>query len=204
MSAPVVCVGGTWAETSSDAQWWRPDSVWCANLRNAGLDVLDPKDSFEWATAISIDAGHDPMWRTAGLALLWYCKAKAPGVPVSLAAHSHGGQVAAYAIAAGLVVDRLVTVATPVRDDMQPTWAKAARAVGRWTHLWTKETGLPHEQMQFLGSLPLAPPAFAWTRTMPLASENVEIVPAVSHHGAIWHGLWLARNFYRYLAEAAP
>lgn len=202
MSVPVVCVAGTWGEKSTDAQWWKPDSVWAANLRNAGLDVLDPKEPFEWATAVSMDAGHDPMWRTAGLALLWYCRSKVPGQPVSVVAHSHGGQVAAFAIEAGLVVDKLVTVATPVRDDMATVYAGIPPGVKRWTHLWTDEVGLPSEQYQFLGTLPLTPPVFAWGRTMPLATENVEIVPAVSHHGAIWHGLWLHDDLYRFLREA--
>lgn len=199
MHAPVVCIAGTWGEVSTDAQWWKPGSVWIANLRAAGLDVLDDVQPFEWATAVSLDAGHDPMWRTAGLALLWYCHAKAPGTPVSLVAHSHGGQVAAYALTAGLIVDRLVTVATPVRDDMRETWKLALLNVARWTHLWTKETGLPHEQMQFLGSLPLSPPAFAWTRTMPLATENVEILPPVSHHGMVWPALWNQHDLWQHL-----
>src|SRR5438094_7944279 len=37
---------------------------------------------------------------------------------VSVVAHSHGGQVLAYAAAHGLVLDVAVTVATPVRSEL--------------------------------------------------------------------------------------
>jgi hypothetical protein len=57
-----------------------------------------------------------------------------------LLAHSHGGQVATGALAAGATVPLLVTVATPVRRDCGPIYA-AARAQleadgGTWRHLY--------------------------------------------------------------------
>jgi pimeloyl-ACP methyl ester carboxylesterase len=193
----VVLIPGTWGEKRGETDWWRLGSVWNANLRNAGLALLDPTEAFEWSTALAISDGTDPTWRTAGLALKWYCEAKGPGFKaLSLIAHSHGGQVVAHALASGLHVHRVITVATPVRQDMQDVWALARPHIeDAWTHLYTEEEGEP---MQYLGSLPLGH-AEDFTRSMPLATKNIEVVPAVSHHAMMWPGdPWNRMNLWQY------
>lgn len=206
-----MCIGGTWSE-KEEAAWWRPRSVWYANMKNAGLVPLDDTEPFEWSSALSIrDA--DPTWRTAGLALKWYCEAKAAGDPrvqpdalLMLVAHSHGGQVAAHALAEGLIVTRLVTVGTPVRSDMSGVWALAEPHItDDWTHVYTDEVVRPGDPSaqpyQWLGSVPIqwlgsVPMMSGFTREFPQATRNVMIEPPETHHGLmtgkVWndHALW--------------
>jgi pimeloyl-ACP methyl ester carboxylesterase len=93
----------------------------------------------------------------------------------NIIAHSHGGQVAAYACArTGIAVRSLVTVSTPVRKDMGETYAAAKPHIGYWRHVYA--TGWDFWQRAgelFDGHV-------GWSRTMPDANENVG-VKDVSH-----------------------
>jgi hypothetical protein len=208
MSAPVACISGTWgrrAGQSGSYTWWRPPSVFLANLRNAGLALVSETDYFDWSTGLDgMGAQHD-VWETAGKALYWWWVAH--GRPaLSLIGHSHGPQVVAYALryswAVGdpMVLEHLVTVGTPVREDMQDIWNAAAPLLVDWTHLYTNEViCLPDDLgYQALGSLPPSA-AFPFRRTMVQASRNIEVIPATTHHGLMWPDLWNTHDFWQYL-----
>jgi len=207
---PLIPVAGTWGAKPADSgsyYWWRSPSVWLACAKNAGYDILDPHDQFFWSTALDGVAGKNDAWDAAGRALYWYWVAK--GRPrMNLAAHSHGGQVVAYALQYSVQQGdpmspyRVVTIASPVRFDMQPVWADAKKAItpGGWTHLYTQETGALFEEYQYLGSFPLDT-NFGFRRDMPLADRNVEIVPATSHHGMVWADLWNKDDLWRFFGD---
>jgi hypothetical protein len=208
MSAKVGFVSGTWGRKPADSgsyTWWLPPSVFTANLKNAGLELLSETDYFDWSTALDgLGANHDD-WQTAGKALYWWWVANGRA-PLSLVAHSHGAQVVAYALQYGsrisraypMVLSHLVTAGSPVRADMDTVWAAVQDQVRDWTHLYTDETGGPTQGFQFLGSLPLDD-GFGFRRTMPRADHNVEIVPATSHHGLMWPKLWNDNDLWRFL-----
>lgn len=202
----IVPVGGTWSE-GDDAAWWRPSSVWVANLGNAGLELLDPLEPFEWSSKLAIDAGKDATWRTAGLALKWYCYSRESNADyrekLTLVAHSHGGQVVAEALRAGLRVKRIVTVGTPVRADMQDVWTLARPHITQdWTQVFTEEIVRPldpsAQPYQELGSLPLGPGGF--TREFFQATRNVKVDPPTTHHGLMSSGYpWNDLDLWRFL-----
>ena len=73
-----------------------------------------------------------------------YCKSD-----TILVAHSHGGQVAALALAEGLPqVKRLVTIGTPVREDMREVYKAARGGLVSWHHFYSNS-----DWMQLFGSL---------------------------------------------------
>lgn len=216
----IVPVGGTWSQSSRERDWWRPDSVWVANLRNAELALLDGAEPFEWSSALAI-SDHDPAWRTAGLALKWYVDARLDqetaatmelrlGRPpsVELVAHSHGGQVVAHALAAGLRVKRVVTVGTPVRLDVADEWARGRVNIAQdWTHIWTEEVVRPFDPdaqpYQLLGSLPSGLPSISGLYDIPrvfdAATRNIKIEPPTTHHGLMFGPLWNEHDLWQYL-----
>ena len=207
MSAPVILVSGTWGRKSADSGsyfWWKPPSVFIANLNNAGLQLVHDVDYFDWSTNLDGVDSHNDDWETAGKALYWYWAAHGKE-SVSIIGHSHAAQVIAYALQYSLFIRdemdvyRLVTVASPVRFDLQVVWDNARKVLptGAWTHLYTNETGPPSDQMQIAGSAPLDK-HFGFRRDMPQADRNIEISPGITHHWMINSKTWNDHNLWQY------
>jgi pimeloyl-ACP methyl ester carboxylesterase len=172
-----------------DADWWMMGSAFTRMLLGAGLKILDPKDPFIWTTNLDGVLGDNDDWYAAGMALLWYCHAKLPDQRVNIIAHSHGGQIALYAAAHGLLIDSLVTIATPVRRDVQRYAARPGRPnIERWTHLYSDTSDL----WQWLGSW--FDGSWRGRRSMPLADLNIQ-EPGVGHTGLLNPVLWKKRGW---------
>jgi hypothetical protein len=73
-------------------------------------------------------------WQAAGDALGYFLDLAAYSAR-NIVAHSHGGQVALYAAAAGTDLRTLVTVGTPVRGDMFDVYAEARKHIGWHLHI---------------------------------------------------------------------
>jgi hypothetical protein len=208
---PVLLVQGThgYAGTDADAQqwWWpgdatHPASPWVREASRRGLTILgDPGAPFVWSTDL---AGAKPRWfrrspalttwKAAGEAVREYCWARSVRA-VQLVAHSHGGQVAAYAAArrlAGFRVSTFVTLATPVRRDMEPVY-RAARAGCTW---WEHVHGGRRDSLQLLGSL--FDGTLGRMRAMPEACHNTEL-PDAGHHDVLDVAVWDRYDLWRFL-----
>jgi hypothetical protein len=156
----VVLVGGTWAYDGLPApkEWYVPGSPFCDYLQSQEVVCADPKTPFVWDGMVDgipslpwtfSAASKHLIWRAAGANLARYLR-DVPLKSRNLIAHSHGGQVALYA-AQSIAINRLVTVSTPVREDMRQVAISSKRAMARgWWHLyspgWT-------DRMQILGDL---------------------------------------------------
>lgn len=205
--SPVVLVQGTWGYTD---KWWFSDGAFASMLAGGGFDLLAPEDPFVWSTEVDgLRQSDNRDWASAGKALCWYVNAKypplRPGVwlPVSIIAHSHGGNVLAEAAWAGLVIDRAITIATPVRVDMERSGKYDAlrRQSKRWAHLYTNESFFGGWQRR--GEFKLWDSTAMWRglfpkRTMDSATENIS-VPGRTHHDLLDAKLWRSlrsRAFY--------
>jgi hypothetical protein len=211
MPAPVCLVSGTWGRMTKSSDpgsytWWKPGSVFIANLEAAGLVLVDKKDYFDWSTAYDGLIGRNDDWETSGKALYWWWAAH--GRPaLSAILHSHAAQVWAYALRYSILMDtpmyskHTVTLGSPVREDMQPIWDEVAELMEDWTHIYTEEVvNLLDGDLgyQHLGSLPETK-KFPFTRKMPQAKRNIEITPACTHHWLANARLWLDNDLYQYL-----
>ena len=100
----VVLVPGTFANADRNAPqdlWWRPDSHFCRAAAEHGLLCL----SFAWGTQLDGVLGENADWKRA--AEILYAQTK-DLQPVTIIAHSHGGNVVIYACAEfGLRVRKL-------------------------------------------------------------------------------------------------
>lgn len=142
--APIVLLMGTWGLNDG---WWREDGEIARLIRGT---VRVPVAPFRWTGNIGglLDftpsdpadpwtAGSLREWAIEARHLIDFCWHTWPDVPVSVIAHSHGGNLAALACAYGLKVHHLVTVATPPRKDLAAVYARAkAQRTGAWWHLY--------------------------------------------------------------------
>jgi hypothetical protein len=171
-------VPGTW-DDAPDA-WWRPGSAFTQALTTAGHEVvaLPP-----WTLELDGVLGRHDTWIEGGhrlaMALVAYRDAM---VPIQgIIAHSHGGQIALYALAfaasAGVSLDRLVTLGTPVRGDMEAFYRRARPGIGRWTHVYGGS-----DWWAILGAL--GDGALRVLRAMPDADVN-RFVPEAAHRALV-------------------
>jgi hypothetical protein len=136
----VVGIAGTWAWKSA---WWQDDSPFWRYMRRHGIYPARVNGRpFRWSTDLGSTwqfwKSRHSDWEAGGDALAYYLDALPPAYRV-VVAHSHGGQVAAYCAAQGVTIDRLVTVATPVRADMEGTWKLARQSIRHWCHVMDSE-----------------------------------------------------------------
>jgi hypothetical protein len=139
-----MLIPGTW---SSSDEWWRASSSFARFLQLNGFELIGAERPFTWTTSVNgllslRKGGKFIDWKTGGDNLYAYLEPPISNIPLvsvnerNLIAHSHGGQVVRFALAAGLQINNLVTIGTPVRDDMRPIWEKALLNIkGHWTHI---------------------------------------------------------------------
>ena len=199
MSAPVIPVAGTLG-AYHERDWFRPRSRWWGEAERAGVSLLDKDKPFEWSTALDGIVGRNGTWQMWGSALTWYAHWMGAD-PVSLVCHSHGGQVALYAIAYGLRVETLVTVAMPPRRDVEIAYEKAtrgwkgAKSPRRWVHIYTDERwSIPWQRLGGLGD-----GYIGWKFEMPDA-ENI-FLPGYTHTSLMDFRLWREKEWFRFLVD---
>ena len=182
MSARVILVPGTWGNTPDHDDWWKADRFFSAILRQRGYMPIP----LEWDTALDGVIGPNDTWQAAGARLFATIQ---PGDRVI--AHSHGGQVVAYGCQSRMPLASVITLATPVRDDV-PYW-KVRYGTDDWTHVYGNYT----DYWQLMGS------AFdghfhGWRRQMPLAHKNVKV--NTNHEDTHDVETWDKYDLWKYLA----
>ncbi len=175
--------------------WWQQGSPWLRYLREQGCVPYAPARPFIWTTAL--DGVPWPWQRARTQHLTWRAAAHnlyaylvppifggdANGVAATptatrIVAHSHAAQVVAFACAEGLIVERLITIGSPVREDMADVWRQARPRIGTWVHVHSDAS----DRWQWLGTL--GDGVCGIVRAMPLADRNVA-VPGVGHTGLL-------------------
>jgi hypothetical protein len=135
----------------SAANWWRPASPFVSMLHYHGRTLLDEADPFWWSGVLGGTTAAPPynpddawardrrlvLWSDAGMKLRWYLDAKAHGEPVDVVCHSHGGAVLVFALLYGAKIRNVVSVSSPIRNDMLVHRAEATkRLLGRLLHFF--------------------------------------------------------------------
>lgn len=180
--ARVLLGAGTWGRRRN-FPWWRLGSPFVQALEQAGhvvatssrdtagnplLDAVQAgrahrSRSWGWTTGLDGVLGDNDLWLMSGQALAFWLELH----PVdAIIAHSHAGNVVAYACHFGAKVPVLITVGTPVRRDLSNAYYAMRKYVGFWAHLWT--TG---DSMQILGTFP----KIHFNRRMSFAARNIEV-----------------------------
>lgn len=126
MQRPYVPVAGTWAARNND-RWHAAGSPLAGVLATLGWHR--DADNFPfWDTSlagVSLCGNSHTAWQFGGGLLAEFLRTDPCGKTAVVIAHSHGGQVAAYA-ACRQRIRCLITIDTPVRHDMARVWDEAA------------------------------------------------------------------------------
>ncbi len=194
-----ILVGGTFAFRGSIPAnaWYLPTSPFAKMLTDLGLDVAGSRSGercFTWSTDLDgVFESEHVDWKAAGASLLEYispslCQgARIAPKDTTIIAHSHGLQPVLYALASGLQCNHLVSVASPIRADMQAVTKIARANVKNWTHLYDED-----DPVQLLGE----DDPWNSTRDAVQADANIQI-PGMGHTGAVDD----PANFFRWTAN---
>lgn len=131
--------------------WYEAGHPFVQFLASNGIILYDPEVPFEWTGDLDGHFGWLPWnwfgskdhrdWKAGGRALRYYLA----GIPLkdrNIIAHSHGLQVVLYAVGGAKMTDKpcpvnkLVTVGSPVRADMEAQVRKARPHISYWEHLF--------------------------------------------------------------------
>jgi hypothetical protein len=178
-------VQGTW-ETRTEGSWSLPSSPLSAYLEPRGLHNLsgDGTIPYAWSTDLDFAQGDHQAWIAGGKALFYYLVPPLnpagawPPAETVIVTHSHGLQVALYAAALGLKIDRLLTFMGPVRKDMMSIAEQARKNIRSWRFVRSDES----DRWQWFGEL--FDGHLGVVRNHPLADIN-ERVPHVGHAGVL-------------------
>lgn len=194
MSTPTIIVDGTWGR-KNEKRWIQKDSLFVTQALDQGINLIDLDEPFDWSTLTDgtpMSGKKHNIWSSWGMALMWYAHLKARNHPVNLVCHSHGGQVAAYALEYGLKVKTLVTVATPVRQDMRKHWKAGEENYIMWFHIHTGRRDI----WQWFGEI--GDGHFGIKRKMPEPAINLE-TSGETHSSLLGTNLWHKQNWWALL-----
>ena len=185
---PILVAGtGSW-KGENDTDWYCPGHpfgeylqskgvgpTYAWGTRNGGLTAAP----FVWSTGL---AGipwltNKKEWQAGGAALAYFIASthRIPGDQTAVIAHSHGLQIVLYACAYyDLRIQALISVGSPVREDMKPIASAARPKIDGWLHLHSDGT----DRWQWFGEL--FDGHLGIVREHPLADSN-DLVPGVSH-----------------------
>lgn len=184
MKTVLVAGTGSW-KLGEAGDWYFPDSPFVKLLTEEGVEVKFDGNGiprpFVWDTAL---AGvpfftSTKEWAAAGASLAYFARPA-----TNLIVHSHGLQVALFSLADwGLKADVMISVGSPVREDMMEVAKRARKNIGFWLHIHSDSS----DRWQWYGELfdggwkhwfPGGEPRIV--RTHPLADVN-DSVPGVGH-----------------------
>lgn len=193
---PFLPIAGTWAWRGSSAgQWYHPASPWSNFMVAHGFHTLTGPDGrgFVWSTDVNGQQfwrrwfgrkPHTTDWEAGGQNLLdWLVPPLAPDrrqppTQTHLIAHSHGLQVVLFACAAGLKVNNLISVGSPVREDLMAVGQLARRNISYWQHFHSDCS----DRWQWLGEI--GDGRVGVVRRHPLADLNHDLM-SVGHSGIL-------------------
>lgn len=184
-----VGVGGTWSWRGG---WWQRDSLFWTFMGAYGIEQTFPRVDtvngrtvpiarpFEWETGLGDSI---KFWRSSetrvrtwvqwGKALGYYLDS-IPYYDRNVIAHSHGGQLALVCATIGVRLHRLLTIATPRREDMDEFARGAALNIGSWHHVCDRDS----DRIGWWGAF--GDGHFGNSRIHPHAHQNI-CIPKISH-----------------------
>ncbi len=175
----VILVAGTWGyrDLNPTQEWWWPSSAFAAMVKVAGHTIIGADCPYVWTTNLNgaVVGQKDVDWQVGGANLFSYavpplCPDKRiPSDELLIVAHSHGLQPALYAFARGMK-GRLISVCSPVREDMMAVARMARTNISKWVHTYSE-----CDETQVAGEL--CDGHLGIVRPHRLADVNLDITP---------------------------
>jgi hypothetical protein len=196
-------------------EWWCPDSEFWDFLRARGFRPIGGMSyPFAWSTDLN---GHrfwrrllgsndwHSDWEAGGRALYYYLRPYndlddryTPIDERNIVAHSHGLQVVLKACAMGLKINSLISVMSPVREDMRADAMLARPNIARWLCLHSDHSDATQRRGSWFDG------ALGVVRAHPLADRAVSM-PGMGHSKVIrdpeCFDLWDEKGCIHWLRE---
>lgn len=182
-----IPIHGTWAIDDTEIAWWKFNGNFAQYAKRFNcfqFDRIVQPDSqealpFTWTSDLTgvrfnlfnRNAKHSA-WRGAGYSLNYYCQ----NIPLehrNFILHSHGLQCWLYATARGLKSNNVISVCSPIRNDLMTIMRVAPNMCNKWMHIYSNS-----DKVQFLGQ-------FGDGRI--LGSRKVEVPGVINHRLKIDH-----------------
>lgn len=192
------------AYTSKDREewWWSAGEEVSPFVRKVVMGLGFTPRVFRWETRINggprlpwhwFRKRRHTTWESWGDALAEDLR-EVPFTERMIVAHSHGGAVACRAVAQ-VPVKLLITISSPVRNDLTDWYRETARHADRWVHVHSDADRMFRWGSYFDGKFDL----FTKDKSQPFAHQNIYI-PKVGHSGLLrdprdfhhWHDAGLA------------
>jgi len=172
----VILVEGTWG-----GEWARARSPFSCMLR---AHEFAPMRLQGWSKNLDgvpnlLEHGQHRDWIAGGYALAYFLRGL-DGADRNIICHSHGIAPVLYAaVRENVQIRRLISVCSPVRQDLQRQATVAAHRIGRWRHI-SSNNGDP---WQLLGELFDGHVGLGERKWMQ-ADENL-VIPGIGHAGLL-------------------
>lgn len=206
---PILIPGtGSWAHDGR-CDWYCPGHPFGQFLTYQGVAPLyDGDRPFIWSTDLNgvpwLRDRRFVDWAAGGAALNYFVREdlRQPGAATALIAHSHALQVVLFACAEhDLKVDTLISMGSPVRQDMMPVAQRARPNIARWLHVHSDHS----DRWQWFGEL--FDEHVGIVREHPLADVN-DFVPKVGHSELLrdpqQYHWWLEKGWLMWLLSTVP
>lgn len=197
-------IGGTWDwDDNTKVRWYKSNSEFSLFMSLHGFHQLFPNTPFKWS--MEIDGIPLPSrtkhsnWRAGAKALIYYLQlTEIPLHKRNIICHSHGLNVVLYACGQeGLKLNNLISVASPIRNDMCEIADIAQDNIENWLHIRDARTDWRGTLGQIWDG------KWSLDRTNKWADDE-DIVREISHSKIIrdktcFH-LWIDRRWLNFLA----
>ncbi len=136
-----VPIAGTWDwdEDKNKYLWYEEGSPFVTFMNDNNFFLRFPDCPFEWSTGLEgLPFTKFRQWKAGGRALGYYLDNKLGAWPLedkNIIAHSYGLYVALYYAAWGGKINSLISIGSPIRNDMKAIALLARPNIGKWLHL---------------------------------------------------------------------
>jgi hypothetical protein len=196
-----VPVHGTWAIDENELAWWKPTGAFALYSKRSDVIQYDKLPPFVWSSDISgfkynLASGNSKHtdWRAGGWSLYYYLK-HVPLEDRNLIIHSHGLQAVLYCAQFGLELNNIISVCSPIREDMQAVTDVARLRINKWLHIYDNK-----DYIGWLGQF--GDGRFFGSRKAIQADYNV-LLTGIHHSEILKVGgrmdLWVKNGWYDFL-----
>lgn len=199
-----VPIHGTWAIDEKEIAWWKTSGAFSQFSARNNVFQLESQHPFVWSSDISgfkynLTSGNAKHtdWRAGGYALAYYLQNTHPSNR-NLIIHSHGLQVVAYAAVLGVQFNNIITICSPVRNDLKDAYEILNLKTNRWLHIYDNS-----DFIQILGQF--GDGRWFGSRKVELRSVQNELLKDINHTDVLKVGArmdyWVKRGWFDFLRQ---
>jgi hypothetical protein len=200
-----IPIHGTWAIDDTEIAWWRSTGAFAQFARKNNVFQENTVNfPFVWSSDISgfkynLSSGNRKHtdWRAAGYSLAYYVQ-NIPESDRNLIIHSHGLQPVAYAAMLGVEFNNVISVCSPIREDMMDTYEILRLRSKHWLHIYSNR-----DLIGWLGQF--GDGRFLGSRKVDIPGVQNQLLKDINHTDVLKIGkrmdYWLTNGWFDFLRQ---